>query len=182
MMKLKYYMRGMGVGIILTALILAISNKPKELTDEEIIQRASKLGMVMKEDSSNLDKLIDVIKPSAVATPTVAPIAEPTAEPTAIPTELPQITVTPAHDSDASVTEIPEEIKTPEKITFKILSGMTSEKVAELLQESGLIDDAEDFNMYVVRQGKAGVIKTGTYTIPADSDYDEIIKIITKSK
>jgi len=178
MMKLKYYMRGMGVGIILTALILAISNKPKELTDEEIIQRASKLGMVMKEDSSNLDKLIDVIKPSAVVTPTVAP----TAEPTATPTELPQITVTPAHDSDASVTEIPEEIKTPEKITFKILSGMTSEKVAELLQESGLIDDAEDFNMYVVRQGKAGVIKTGTYTIPADSDYDEIIKIITKSK
>lgn len=52
-MKLKYYLRGLGIGIILTTIILTISysGRELELTDEEIIQRAEALGMVMEEDS-----------------------------------------------------------------------------------------------------------------------------------
>ena len=51
-MKLKYYLRGLGIGIILTTIILTISysGRKTELTDEEIIKRAEVLGMVMKED------------------------------------------------------------------------------------------------------------------------------------
>ncbi len=52
-MKLKYYLRGLGIGIILTTIILTISysGRKLELTDEEIIQKAEALGMVMEEDS-----------------------------------------------------------------------------------------------------------------------------------
>ena len=48
-MKLKFYLRGLGIGIAITALVmgLALGNRPKEkLTDEEIRQRAEQLGMV----------------------------------------------------------------------------------------------------------------------------------------
>lgn len=48
-MKLKYYLRGLGTGIAVTALIIGISAivSPKEvMTDEEVIARAKELGMV----------------------------------------------------------------------------------------------------------------------------------------
>ncbi len=47
-MKLKYYLRGLGTGIVVTALILGISlsHGKGSLSDEEIKKRAGELGMV----------------------------------------------------------------------------------------------------------------------------------------
>lgn len=45
-MKLRYYMRGLGVGIAISTIIMGIINKPETISDEEIKIRASKLGMV----------------------------------------------------------------------------------------------------------------------------------------
>lgn len=58
-MKLKYYLRGLGVGIICTAIIMGIAlsgNKKQKLTDAEIIERARLLGMVMEDESSESDE------------------------------------------------------------------------------------------------------------------------------
>lgn len=46
-LKLKYYLRGLGLGIVVTATILSIlSSKEDKMTDEEIIARAEELGMI----------------------------------------------------------------------------------------------------------------------------------------
>ena len=45
-MKLKYYLRGLGIGIVVTAIIMSITNKSEEMTDAEIKMRALELGMV----------------------------------------------------------------------------------------------------------------------------------------
>lgn len=47
-MKLKSYLRGLGLGMIVTTLILvlAFQARNKEMTDEEVIARAHELGMV----------------------------------------------------------------------------------------------------------------------------------------
>ena len=46
-MKLKYYLRGLGIGIAVTAAVLMLAGGGKKsLTDEEIIARAKELGMV----------------------------------------------------------------------------------------------------------------------------------------
>ncbi|MCR5670091.1 MAG: hypothetical protein K6G10_03730 [Butyrivibrio sp.] len=46
-MKLKYYLRGMGIGIILTAIVMgfALGGRKATLSDAEIIKRAKALGM-----------------------------------------------------------------------------------------------------------------------------------------
>lgn len=51
-MNLKYYLRGLGIGIIVTALIMGIvtGGKGKALSDEAIIKRAEQLGMTMESD------------------------------------------------------------------------------------------------------------------------------------
>ncbi|MCM1057580.1 MAG: hypothetical protein NC517_08235 [Firmicutes bacterium] len=49
-MKLKSYMRGLGIGIVVTALIMGIATKDgRPLTDAEIRAAAAKLGMVDSE-------------------------------------------------------------------------------------------------------------------------------------
>lgn len=45
-MKLKYYLRGLGTGIVVTALIMCVSDKDVKMTETEIRQEAMKLGMV----------------------------------------------------------------------------------------------------------------------------------------
>ena len=47
-MKLKYYLRGMGIGIILTAIVMgfALGGRKATISDAEVIQRAKELGMI----------------------------------------------------------------------------------------------------------------------------------------
>lgn len=47
-MKLKYYLRGLGIGIIVTAVIMGVSSggKQTEMTEAQIIAKAKELGMV----------------------------------------------------------------------------------------------------------------------------------------
>lgn len=47
-MKLKYYLRGLGIGILVTAAILTIVYHTKgSMSDSQIMKRAAQLGMVM---------------------------------------------------------------------------------------------------------------------------------------
>lgn len=203
-MRLKYFMRGIGIGIILTALILSIGNPREKLTDDEIIKRASALGMTMTDDgNSDLDQLLDKIKPTGNITPSITPAPEltpavnpntsPTPEaspqPTAALSSAPKQESTPAPTIKApeisvKPTNIPavtmSPIKDTDEITFSIERGMSSGKVAKLLEDKGLVDDADAFNTYIVEKKKASVIKIGTYTLPKGSTYEDIINTITK--
>lgn len=45
-MRLKYFLRGLGIGIVVTTIILAIShNACRRMSDSEVIERAKELGM-----------------------------------------------------------------------------------------------------------------------------------------
>ena len=55
-MKLRFYLRGLGIGMLVTALILGISMKRQTatMTDEQVMKRAAELGMEQKYDSGTL--------------------------------------------------------------------------------------------------------------------------------
>lgn len=51
-MRFKYYLRGAGIGVIVATLVLAIAFLFHDnISDEEVIRRAMKLGMVMQENT-----------------------------------------------------------------------------------------------------------------------------------
>ncbi len=57
-MKLKYYLRGAGLGIIFATLVMICAGSMnKSLTDEEIKLKASELGMIMPESETAEDTL-----------------------------------------------------------------------------------------------------------------------------
>jgi len=56
---------------------------------------------------------------------------------------------------------------------------MSSGQVATLLVQKGLIEDADDFNKYIIKKDKESTIRVGTYSLPQTATYDDIVKIIT---
>ena len=51
-MKFKYYLRGCGIGILFTTIILMISfhSGKNQMTDSQVMERASELGMITTQE------------------------------------------------------------------------------------------------------------------------------------
>ncbi len=54
-MRFKYYLKGLGMGIIITTLVMSVSCviHNNNLSDEEIIEKAMELGMIMPESEND---------------------------------------------------------------------------------------------------------------------------------
>ena len=213
-MKLKYYLRGLGIGMAVTALILGISFSDRQgqeaqtLTDEQIRERASELGMV---DSSELtlaalqnsaqpqitrepevtEESETMTEPEATAEPETATEPKATAEPemttkpeaTAEPETMtePETTAEPKMTTEPEATEELELTTAPEQsqTTITIKKGSDSGSVSRMLYEAGLVENAKAFDNYLCNNGYSRSINPGIYEIAPGTSEEEIAKIIT---
>ncbi len=172
-MKLKYYLRGLGIGIVVTTVILMIVYNVKgTMSDKEVVERAQELGMQYA--SSEPDTLFptEPSNPDETSTPQETTTEEPTTEPETT-TEEPATT-------EPETTEPPTE-PAVSTLKFTISGGMYSEAVSRLLAENGIIDNAGKFNNFLISNGYSDYIQTGTFEVNSGMGYEEIAKIITKS-
>lgn len=195
-MKLKYYLRGLGIGMAVTALILGISfsgrqgQEAQTLTDEQIRERASELGMV---DSSELTlaALQNSAQPQITMEPEVTEESKLTADPetTTEPeataesetmTES-EATAEPEMTTKPEATKEPELITAPEQsqTTITIKKGSDSGSVSRVLYEAGLVENAKAFDNYLCNNGYSRSINPGIYEIAPGTSEEEIAKIIT---
>lgn len=189
-MKRKYYMRGLGIGILVTALILGISSGQKRsMTDEEIKARAKELGMVESTVLSNLPEQtkpaetteqtepVEETKPVKTTEPT-EPVEETKPAKTAEQTE-PVETTEPV--SPTEPTE-PAETQPTETVSIVIRSGESSVSVSKSLEEAGLVTDASDYDRFLCENGYDKKIRTGNYEIPVGASEETIALMITGGK
>ena len=207
-MKLRYYMRGLGIGMLITALILILSGRTSgQLSDEQIKARAAELGMRM-EDKSVLKE--SEASPSAMLEETEEKTEE--VEPEEVRPEEqaekqqePEETATESKAADQQETENdkpgeqvekqqetenvePEEAKPDEAesetqaetVTITVRSGASSVSVAKQIEDAGLVSSAGEFDRYLCQNGYDKKICVGTYTIPMDATEEEIARVITK--
>lgn len=123
-MGLKYYLRGLGVGIVVTALIMGIAagvNSKEKLSDSEIRERAKELGMVEESTvladtlaqgngNSPQEEAMLSQTPEATAEPTQEPAPEATEEPASSPEAAAE---TPEQEPEAAATEKPTQTPAP---------------------------------------------------------------------
>ncbi len=64
--------------------------------------------------------------------------------------------------------------------SITIPGGMSSDSVAALLYNEGIIDNAVSFNRYLIDRNMDRYIRSGTKTIPEGSSYEEVANIICK--
>ena len=207
-MKLRYYMRGLGIGMLITALILILSGRTSgQLSDEQIKARAAELGMVM-EDKSVLKE--SEASPSAMLEETEEKTEE--VEPEEVRPEEqaekqqePEETATESKAADQQETENdkpgeqvekqqepenvePEEAKPDEAesetqaetVTITVRSGASSVSVAKQIEDAGLVSSAGEFDRYLCQNGYDKKICVGTYAIPVGATEEEIARAITK--
>lgn len=181
-MKLKYYLRGLGVGIVVTAVILTIANHlGNKMSDEDIIKRAAKLGMVMKEDES----LFPPTEPETTApeptSPSPAEQDTTAVKPAEQETTTPEPT-TPVPTEPETTTPVPAEPQTSGIVihtaTITVTSGMYSEAVSQRLEEAGIVKNWREFNEYLTSNGYAERLQTGTHSFNSEMDFNEIAEIL----
>lgn len=165
-MKLKYYLRGLGIGILVTAVIMGVTqgSRKETLSDREIRERAAALGMV--EPGNSLADLEAAETPAATETPEA--IETPAA--TEAPAATPEVTARP--------TQRPAEEEEGSSYTFEIQAGDSSYQVAYRLQQAGLVADARDFDNYLCSKGYDRKLKIGSYEIPETATEEEISEIL----
>lgn len=182
-MKKKYFLRGLGVGILLTALVLCIGYR-KQNSADTIIKKARELGMVFPKKTS--DSLLSASGSAAEVTtsPTVSPTPEqttaPTDSPTPVPTQTATVKPTPAA-TQGTKTDSKKNNTSGNTRTFTVRGGLLSSSVAREMKQAGIIKDADAFDDYVERRGMARKIRAGKYKIPVGASYAQILKIITRS-
>lgn len=206
-MKLKYYLRGLGIGILITTVILSLAGiGRKNMTDEEVVKRAKELGMV---ESTLLSDLPDQTKAEEVRPTEPETSLQPetseqenSAEPEAGPgpeTSEPEVSPEPEETASTPETPVaPEETpvapeETPvspedgnpdtpagETVTLVIGRGESSTTVSKNLKKAGIVEDAAAFDRFLCNNGYDKKIITGTYEIPYGASEEEIAKIITR--
>lgn len=210
-------MRGLGIGIIVTALLMGVVKGEKiPLSDAEIRAKALELGMV----ESDSMKLSDIpggqpsgdmgAKPDpggesvgsggagsgsgSDAAPGEAGSGAPEGEGDSVPEgesgdaeegsgpDGPQGDAQdPAPDAQA---ETPDPAQTGgtgaegELVTVVIEEGVTSYSVCELLEELGLIEDADSLDFYICSNSYSRSIQEGIYEIPRGTGDEEIVRIL----
>lgn len=223
-MKLSYYMRGLGTGIVVTALIMGIamrnSNAPA-LTDAEIKAAAEKLGMVESSSLklSDLSSASDEGNPgesgssgsgenggesSRPGSPQESGSSESEESKSPESGESGGESSRPGSPEESGSSESgesggesfrpgsPEESESPgagesggespEIVTVTVNRGTGSRAICNRLEELGLIENAREFDQYLIDNGYSKRISVGTYEIETGADWETIAKIITKSR
>ena len=156
-MRFKYYLRGAGIGVILTTLIFTIAfavYKPT-LSDDEIMKKAEALGLEMPADDSDSADKKDT------------------------KTAKDQKDDADASDSNTDDATTSEDGGQKNVIEFTIASGDTSATIAQHLQEVGLVDNAKSFDLYLSDQDLDNQLLPGTYQIPEGATFLEIGEVLT---
>ncbi len=192
-MKLKYYLRGLGIGIVVSVFIMTVAFSNRQpMTDEEIKERASELGMIensvltdlngggkTEEDVSGEDKIENAEDEKDIVTG-----PEDNDEESEMPEDNDEETVN--LEGDTENTAEPEddddktETPTKETISITVYSGDSSWTVSRRMEEVGLIESAKDFDTHLCRYGYDKKISVGTYSIPKDANHEEMAKILTR--
>ena len=170
-MKLRYYLRGLGIGIIVTLILTGIAgNKKQELTNEEIKARAAELGMIEGTTLSGdpTPGLTQTPEPTQelIATPGTTQgtdEASGTETPTMNPdnTATPDLTQTPTVTSESTPTVTPEPTQaptvTPEPTQTPIPTPEPTQAPTATPEPAQSDDDTQGTVVITVRHGDSSV-------------------------
>ena len=184
-MKLKYYLRGLGIGIIVTTIILAscFSMQKPKMTDAQIIEKATQLGMIMPGQDGTVTAETETTEPEETEQKKEQQMAaEESQQETETQTEVTEEQETETtQETEASENTENAESEEPtqqEPFTLVINRGDVCRTMCENLAANGVIDDAEGLRKYLSEIGYASFISAGTYQIPYHASYEEITNIL----
>ena len=186
-MRLKYYLRGLGLGIIFAVIIMMIGfhDNKQSMSDTEIIEKAKTLGMgEAKNISGTVADEYNSEKTDSSATNSDASSQKAETEQDSqmqdsqtAQEDTQQEAAQPAADAKQETVKPQDAVTT---YTISVTSQDTCRTIAEKLKALNLVDDAEQFRIYMGQKGADHFIADGEHIIPQGASYDDIITILTQ--
>lgn len=203
-MKLKYYLRGLGIGIAVTALLMGYSNKnraaePKaevateetagdlladrngEATTEEVIEQSTVENVTVETDSAETSEEETSQEETELESSTQeAETITETESVTETETESVQAEeTTDKKEQTQSGTEADAGNAPQTTIEINIVRGDDSGTVARKLQNAGMVESATEYDAYLMQHGYDKKIRVGKVEIPVDATWQEIAEYIS---
>ena len=206
-MKLKYYLRGLGIGIAVTALLMGYSNKnraaePKaevateetagdlladrngEATTEEVIEQSTVENVTVETDSAETSEEETSQQETASELESSTQEAETITETESVTeTETESVQAeetTDKKEQTQSSTEADAGNALPQTtIEINIVRGDDSGTVARKLQNAGMVESATEYDAYLMQHGYDKKIRVGKVEIPVDATWQEIAEYIS---
>ena len=177
-MDKKSFLRGFGVGVLFVTIVLGVSYLIRT-TDSSIISRAKKLGMTFAENDSKIVYSTAIPASGAAVQNNEkknnSDVLNNTPEPSANASKK----NSKDNEFDNEKKKLEKNLK-EEKKKLTINSGDWAKKVADQLEDEGIIKDSDKFVDYMKENNYAGKIRAGEYEFEKDEDFSEIAKMITK--
>lgn len=192
-MRLKYYLRGLGLGIIFTCLMFMLfSNKTaNNNTDQTDIYNqidaatetlSNETGSGENNDTANDASVTDdtdVQNDANVSDNLEAQNGQDTQNnPQAQDNAEAQNSADNQTDDSNITGETGTDDVQDEYVTLVIEKGDIARDVAESLYEEGIIDDVESFRKYLGETGVSRTLHAGEYNIKVGSTYEEIVELL----
>lgn len=191
-MRLKYYLRGLGLGIIFTCLMFMLfSNKKADNTDQmdknqQLETTTETLSNQTSGDDKNDTANDEAVSGSADVQNNTDAEDDVNAQNNADAQNIADNQTGASDTTDASNqtddSNITGETSTDdvqdEYVTLVIEKGDIARDVAESLYEDGIIDDAESFRKYLGETGVSRTLHAGEYNIKVGSTYEEIVELL----
>lgn len=192
-MRLKYYLRGLGLGIIFTCLMFMLfSNKTaNNNTDQTDIYNqidaatetlSNETGSGENNDTANDASVTDdtdVQNDANVSDNLEAQNGQDTQN---NPQAQDNAEAQNSADNQTDDSNITGETGTDDVqdgyVTLVIEKGDIARDVAESLYEDGIIDDVESFRKYLGETGVSRTLHAGKYNIKVGSTYEEIVELL----
>lgn len=162
-MKLKYYLRGLGIGILVTVFLVARlqgGSTAPDTTEQELAEETQYLQEL--EQPEKEEGFLDNTEIMQEMEAAEEPVQEAEEE-------------KPANNTK------PETIESAEQFAIiPIYSGEGSETVARRLQDSGVVSSATAFDKFLCQQGYDRKLVVGQHEVPFGAKEEEIAQILCR--
>lgn len=220
-MRLKYFLRGVGIGILVTTIILTATHaSERRMSDSEVIDRAIELGMSFSashsgqqsgteeastdesstgQETSGDDVMDDLQHDGETETEmgSQSPsetVSESTSDGEASPGKESEAVTGMTTQAITETTETTTELTTENNnagsaagvmnnevtCTINITKGMSSRTVCDMLKQNGIIEDAADFDRYLIKTGYDDKIRVGEVEVNSGMTYEELTALLYK--
>ena len=181
-MKLKYYLRGAGIGMIAATLLLMIgyhvtSSQAGEKETESVTEREPSIAEALENRPEDTESEAAPLPESEKEVPET----ESETEERTVITEHTHSETPETEEAKIPETEMPEtEISaSPQPKEVSVYPGEGPSMIAERLAAEGIVESAEDFVEYLRSVGKTDYLEIGTFLLTPGDDFETIAKILT---
>ena len=186
-MRLKYFLRGVGIGILVTTIILTATHaSERRMSDSEVIDRAIELGMSFSASHSGQQSGTEEASTDESSTgqetsgdDVMDDLQHDGETETEMGSQSPSETVSES-TSDGEASPGKESEAVTGMTTQAITETTETTTVCDMLKQNGIIEDAADFDRYLIKTGYDDKIRVGEVEVNSGMTYEELTASLYK--